>query len=202
MRHMYRGYAILEDNGPIRQSAVKYESKKPLCLVFGDPVSGWSDFVYELSKLPVCLQTFQRTRKVLSSKGVKLFDDKYRLAASGIVGDLLANLLVQVTMVDLLKALEIKPDFVLSSLTGAFSQAYIEGHMDLEKTVLCVYYIATVLNESSKNNKTLDGGTKLEGNLNDCSKLSFLQDLFYFYFFLIFGRIQNFTSFERLVVDT
>lgn len=58
--HIFRGYGILGKNQEYKRSVTFFNRKKPLHLIFGEPVRNWSKLAKDLFVLPHAAASFHR----------------------------------------------------------------------------------------------------------------------------------------------
>ncbi|XP_065212309.1 fatty acid synthase-like [Planococcus citri] len=141
--HMYRAYSILPAGSkPTNAVEVVGGENRPVWFLFSGMGSQWNGMGKGLLDIPVFANAIERCDKVLRPYGV----DIYNILTSDdptlfddIVNAFVGIIAVQVALVEVLRAIGIKPDFIIGHSLGENSCAYADDCLTLEQSVLASY---------------------------------------------------------------
>ncbi|XP_067206011.1 fatty acid synthase-like [Linepithema humile] len=173
--HPYRGYVIVESKTPIKAAKeIQYYSgeKKPICFVFSGIGSQWVGMGQALLQFPVFSKTIEKCDTILKRHGMYIIDiltSKNKNIFNDILNSLVGITVMQVGLIDLLKSVNIVPDYVVGHSIGELCCAYANGKFILEQVILSSYYIGLGLKEMKKINYTMVNiGLSYENVKNIC----------------------------------
>lgn len=146
---IYRGYTILEhQNGSnaicLESNTRMYnDTKRPIIFMFSGMGGQWNGMGCQLLKLPLFKSSIDKCHNVLEQFGVDLIsiittDDKgvFENALNSFVG-LVA---IQIGITDILRQLEISPDYIIGHSVGEICCGYADGALTLEEAMVAAYY--------------------------------------------------------------
>ncbi|XP_066156912.1 fatty acid synthase [Euwallacea fornicatus] len=148
--HFYRGFAVLKDE-PIIETAQVGSESRPICFVFSGMGSQWPEMAKDLMQLDVFRQSIDRCSAALRPHGVNLED----IIVNG-TSDTFDNVLnsfvsiaaMQVALTDVLKTIQIEPDFIVGHSVGEVGCAYADGTLTAEQAILAAYSRGRAILES------------------------------------------------------
>nr|XP_012234197.1 PREDICTED: LOW QUALITY PROTEIN: fatty acid synthase-like [Linepithema humile] len=156
--HPYRGYVIVESKSPIKAAKeIQYYSgeRRPICFVFSGIGSQWVGMGQALLQFPVFSKTIEKCDTILKMYGINIIDiltNKHKDIFNDILNSLVGITVMQVGLIDLLKSVNIVPDYVAGHSIGELCCAYATGNFTLEQVILSSYYIGLGLKETEKIN--------------------------------------------------
>ncbi|XP_067208438.1 fatty acid synthase-like [Linepithema humile] len=173
--HPYRGYVIVESKTPIKAAKeIQYYSseRRPICFVFSGIGSQWIGMGQALLRFPVFSKTIEKCDTILKMLGMYIIDiltSKHKDTFNDILNSLVGITVMQVGLIDLLRSVNIVPDFVVGHSIGELCCAYATGNFTLEQVILSSYYIGLGLKETKKINcAMMNIGLSYENVKNIC----------------------------------
>lgn len=145
--NVFRGYGVYAKNGTenalcLGRDCQHYTGlKRPLVWVFSGMGSQWSEMGTSLLEIPIFRSSVENCHRVLEQKGLNLMeiltskDCKYENILHSFVG----IAAVQIGIVDVLRSLDIEPDFVIGHSVGELGCAYADGCFTAEQMMLSAY---------------------------------------------------------------
>ncbi|XP_045537637.1 fatty acid synthase-like [Papilio machaon] len=146
--HNGRGYIILRSNLEektcvLSKSVQLYTGiKPPVCFMYSGMGSQWCEMGADLMNIPIFSAAIKKCHKVLEPKGVNIIDIltlKDQTIYDDIMNCFVGITAVQIGLTDILRALEIVPDYIIGHSTGEVGCAYADGCLTLEETILSAY---------------------------------------------------------------
>ncbi|XP_067204077.1 fatty acid synthase-like [Linepithema humile] len=136
--HPYREYVIVESKTPIKAAKeIQYYSGQALL------------------RFPVFSKTIKKCDTILKKHGMYIIDiltSKHKDIFDDILNSLVGITVMQVGLIDLLRFVNIVPDYVVGHSTGELCCAYTTGNFTLEQVILSSYYIGLGLKKTKKIN--------------------------------------------------
>ncbi|KAL7037047.1 hypothetical protein ACKWTF_009050 [Chironomus riparius] len=147
--NIYRGYGVFSQTDQVSNATclskdVKHYStfKRPMVWVYSGMGSQWCTMGADLMKIPMFAESIEKSHKILAAKGL---DVKDIITSSD--PDMFENILhsfvgiaaIQIALTDILKALEIEPDFIIGHSVGELGCAYADGCFTAEEMILSAY---------------------------------------------------------------
>ncbi|XP_070581121.1 fatty acid synthase-like [Ptychodera flava] len=139
----FRGYIILNSSNEIQEiQQVTNVEKRPIWYIFSGMGTQWQGMGRDLLQLDIFRESVMKSTETLKSTGINVYemlmdcDEKYEDVIKSFVG--LA--VIQVALVDLLKALGIEPDGIVGHSVGELGCGYADGCLTAEETVLAAYW--------------------------------------------------------------
>lgn len=77
-----------------------------------------------------------------------------------LINQILGSAIIQISLVDIMKKLNLVPDHVIGFGTGEFVAAYSDNYLTLKQTVLGLFYLAS-MNTKKTNNRNLENLEKI-----------------------------------------
>ncbi|XP_059050695.1 fatty acid synthase-like [Achroia grisella] len=141
--HPYRGYAVLTE--PLIQDICELDSTEPypICFVFSGMGSQWAGSARTLIQLPTFADSVARMAAVLQAYNVDLLyilTEAPETAFDNIINSFVSITSVQVALVDVLRTVGIKPDFMIGHSVGELGCAYADETLTAEQAVLAAYW--------------------------------------------------------------
>ncbi|KAM3957748.1 fatty acid synthase-like [Aphomia sociella] len=141
--HAHRGYAVLADT-PIEEIAELDGSEpRPVWFVFSGMGSQWAGMARQLMRLPVFAGAVERAAAALRPHGVDLLHvltDAPDSAFEDVVNSFVSIAAVQVALVDVLRAVGVRPDGIVGHSVGELGCAYADETLSAEQAVLAAYW--------------------------------------------------------------
>ncbi|XP_049706557.2 fatty acid synthase [Helicoverpa armigera] len=141
--HSHRGFAVLTDP-PIEECAeVESGEPRPVWFVFSGMGSQWPGMAKSLMQLPVFAASVNRSAAALRPHNidlVKIITEAPAAAFDDVINSFVSIAAVQVALVDVLRALEIRPDGIVGHSVGEIGCAYADETLTAEQAVLAAYW--------------------------------------------------------------
>nr|QMX41630.1 fatty acid synthase FAS2 [Dioryctria abietella] len=141
--HSFRGYSVLTDKPVEEILETEGSEKRPVWFVFSGMGSQWAGMARELMRLPVFAATVQRAAAALKPHGVDLVNILTAApdaAFEDVINSFVSIAAVQVALVDVLRAVGIKPDGIVGHSVGELGCAYADETLTAEQAVLAAYW--------------------------------------------------------------
>ncbi|XP_055377654.1 fatty acid synthase-like [Condylostylus longicornis] len=157
--YLFRGYGLLakdqNNNGKILVKDVQHHSglQRPVVWVFSGMGSQWTGMGTALMEIPVIRQSLIRCSKALEPKGLNLIDiltSKDPKTYDNILHSFVGIAAIQIALVDLLKSLNLEPDYIIGHSVGELGCGYADGGFTPEQMILCSYSRGKVSLETEK----------------------------------------------------
>ncbi|XP_052754570.1 fatty acid synthase [Galleria mellonella] len=141
--HAHRGYRVLAD--PPVEEIIELESgePRPIWFVFSGMGSQWAGMARSLMHVPPFAAAVQRAAAALRPHGVDLLHvltDAPDTAFEDVVNSFVSIAAVQVALVDVLRAVDIRPDGIVGHSVGELGCAYADETLTAEQAVLAAYW--------------------------------------------------------------
>ncbi|XP_065212331.1 fatty acid synthase-like [Planococcus citri] len=143
--HIFRGYSIVSSDITYQKKNsfdVKGNKTRPVWFLFSGMGSQWNGMGEGLLKIPIIAETVKKCDEVLQRVGV----DIYHILTTtdptifdNIMHSFVGIITIQIALVEVLKALGIKPDGIIGHSVGENACAYADGCLTLEQAVLSSY---------------------------------------------------------------
>jgi fatty acid synthase, animal type len=147
--YVFRGFGLYEQQGADENAAclskdVKHFSgvKRPLVFVFSGMGSQWCEMGTALMAFPIFRDSIQKCHKVLAQHGLDLINiltSPEKTTYDNILHSFVGIAAIQIGLVDILRVLEIKPDYIIGHSVGELGCAYADGSMTAEQMILAAY---------------------------------------------------------------
>ncbi|XP_075559836.1 fatty acid synthase-like [Dermacentor variabilis] len=142
----YRGFAVIRVDGS-GQEAVKVAEqapfeKRPLWFVFTGMGCQWNGMARQMMQFDVFARSIRKSHELLEQFGIDLIDlvTSDNPANQTLVSPFVSVAVIQVALVDMLRAIGVHPDGILGHSAGETGCAYADGGFTAEQTVLCAYW--------------------------------------------------------------
>ncbi|XP_059050780.1 fatty acid synthase-like [Achroia grisella] len=141
--HAHRGYAVLTD--PPLQEILEFDNSepRPIWFVFSGMGSQWAGMARSLMRLPTFAATIERVAAALRPHNIDLLHvliDAPDAAFEDVINSFVSIAAVQVALVDVLRAVDIRPDGIVGHSVGELGCAYADETLTAEQTVLAAYW--------------------------------------------------------------
>lgn len=147
--YMYRGFGLFENNPEGKANCLGKEIKhfsgvkRPVVWVFSGMGSQWTDMGSSLMELPVFRSTVEKLQitmrhydidliKIITSKDPTVFDN--------VINSFVGITCIQAALVDVLKSINLAPDFLIGHSVGELGCAYADGTITAEQMILAAYF--------------------------------------------------------------
>ncbi|XP_060802513.1 fatty acid synthase-like [Amyelois transitella] len=142
--HSFRGYSILTDT-PVEEIVETEGSgeRRPLWFVFSGMGSQWAGMARDLMRLPAFAATIARAAAALRPHDVDLvhiLTEAPEKAFEEVINSFVSIAAVQVALVDVLRAVGLRPDGIVGHSVGELGCAYADETLTVEQTVLAAYW--------------------------------------------------------------
>ncbi|EFN74070.1 Fatty acid synthase [Camponotus floridanus] len=173
--HLYRGYAIVESKTSIKMiREIHYYSgkKKPICFVFSGIGTQWLGLGQALLRFPIFYKTVEKCDTILRTRGmciINVLTNEHEAIVNNILNSLVGITVMQIGLIDLLKSINIVPDYVIGHSIGELCCGYVTGNFTMEQVLLSSYYIGLALSEGKVIYSAIaDIGLSYENTKNIC----------------------------------
>lgn len=147
--NLYKGYGIFKQGNDTENSiCVKQETqhfsgfKRPMVWVYTGMGSQWCQMGVDLMKIPMFAESIENSHNLLAKRGLnlkeiitstdpKIFDN--------ILNSFVGIAAIQVALTDILKSLELEPDFIIGHSVGELGCAYADDCFTAEETIISAY---------------------------------------------------------------
>ncbi|XP_065219793.1 fatty acid synthase isoform X2 [Planococcus citri] len=144
--HIYRGYTILKKESqpePVRHIEYFPGERRPIWFVFAGMGSQWPGMGKDLMKIPVFAESVQKSHQTLKPKGVdliRIITNNDPKTFDNILNSFVGIAAIQIALVDLLRAIGLKPDGIIGHSVGELGCAYADECFTAEQMILAAYY--------------------------------------------------------------
>ncbi|XP_050680853.1 fatty acid synthase-like isoform X2 [Leptidea sinapis] len=143
--HSYRGYTLLEDGAtsPRREILELEGEARPVWLVFSGMGSQWAGMARQLMRLPVFARSVHACADALRPHAVDLVHivtEAPDAAFDDVIASFVSIAAVQVALVDVLRAVGVKPAGIVGHSVGEIGCAYADETLSREQAVLAAYW--------------------------------------------------------------
>lgn len=144
-----RGFGLFACDGTIHTKCLVSEIqqftgvRRPIVWVFSGMGSQWSEMGKSLMTIPLFKDSIVRCHKILQSKQLDLIEiltSKNEKIYDNILNSFVGIAAIQIGLVDILRSLEIKPDFIIGHSVGELGCGYADGGFTVEQMILAAYY--------------------------------------------------------------
>lgn len=144
-----RGYGLFtQQNGGnaiclTREVKHVNDTSQPLVWVFTGMGSQWVGMGKSLMQLPIIKASIEKSHRVLEKKGLNLIQiltsDDPKIFEN-ILHSFVGIAAIQIAIIDVLRALNLKPDYIIGHSVGELGCAYADDCLTAEQMLLCSYY--------------------------------------------------------------
>ncbi|XP_060806815.1 fatty acid synthase-like [Amyelois transitella] len=147
--HLGRGFIILDTNAENKTVSLSEKAdyfddvKRPLVFVYSGMGSQWAGMGAQLMKIPIFAAAIERCNRILKPKGidiVHIITTPEENIFDNILHSFVGIAAVQIGLTDVLKAVELVPDFIIGHSVGELGCAYADGCFTAEEMILAAYY--------------------------------------------------------------
>ncbi|XP_053963784.1 fatty acid synthase [Anastrepha ludens] len=156
---VFRGYAVFEKCGTERVKTLVRDVqhftgiKRPVVWVFSGMGSQWTAMGASLLQIPTFFQSITRSHYTLQSKGLDLMNiltSTDPTIFDNIMHSFVGIAAIQIGLVDVLRSLNIEPDYIIGHSVGELGCGYADGCFTAEQMILASYYRGKVSLEMEK----------------------------------------------------
>ncbi|KAL9897232.1 fatty acid synthase-like [Glossina fuscipes fuscipes] len=146
---VFRGYGIFAKDGNTSAKCLARQVdhysgiKRPIVWVFSGMGSQWTEMGSSLMTIPQFRESIERCQKALESKGLNLIEILTSSDATifdNILHSFVGIAAIQIGLVDLLRSLNIEPDYIIGHSVGELGCGYADGAFTPEQMILASYY--------------------------------------------------------------
>ncbi|XP_023309306.2 fatty acid synthase [Lucilia cuprina] len=157
---VFRGFGICSKNGQEEPATILVKDvqhytgiKRPIVWVFSGMGSQWSQMGTSLMIIPQFRQSIERCHAALLPKGLNLIhiltsDDP--TVFDNILHSFVGIAAIQIGLVDVLRTLNLEPDYIIGHSVGELGCGYADGGFTPEQMILASYYRGKVSLEIEK----------------------------------------------------
>ncbi|EDW67835.2 fatty acid synthase [Drosophila virilis] len=156
---VFRGYGIFANNGVEPTKALVKDVqhytglKRPIVWVFSGMGSQWNEMGSSLMVIPRFRESIEACHKTLAKKGLDLIDiltSSDPAIYENILHSFVGIAAVQIGLTDVLRSLNLEPDYIIGHSVGELGCAYADGGLTAEQMILASYYRGRVSVDSDK----------------------------------------------------
>ncbi|XP_055377679.1 fatty acid synthase isoform X2 [Condylostylus longicornis] len=160
-RLVYRGYGVFAKNqkgiAECLSKEIVYSPglKRPVVFLFSGLSSEWNSMGAALLEISTFKETVEKSNMILKPLGVDIF--KILTSSDSKIFDNTVNVCVgiatvQIGLVNILKVLDLEPDYYVGHSIGELACGYADGGITMEQAILAAYYRGKVCEEIEKAN--------------------------------------------------
>lgn len=147
--YIFRGYGLFEhvpgDNAKCLVKEVEHYSgvARPMVWVFSGMGSQWPEMGKSMMELPLFKDSILKSQEILLPYGldlIKIITSSDSKMFDNILHSFVGIAAIQVAIVDVLRALNVVPDYIIGHSVGELGCAYADGCITGEQMVLASYY--------------------------------------------------------------
>lgn len=163
LANTYRGFGMFTNDANAEhatciQRDIQYfnSTRRPIVFVFSGIGSQWPQMGVDLMKIPLFYKSIDYCHGVLMKKGIDLksiltLSDKETF--NNVLHSYVGIVAIEIALTNLLKALDIVPDYIIGHSVGELVCSYADGCFTAEETILAAY----ARGESSNECETIEG---------------------------------------------
>ncbi|XP_070505891.1 fatty acid synthase-like [Chironomus tepperi] len=165
----YRGYGMfINDKTEGKAVCVKQNiqyfngSRRPVVFVYSGIGSQWLEMGRDLMKIPLFAQSIEKCHEILRNKGIDLkniITSSDEDTFSSVLHSYVGIVAIEIALTDILKALNIVPDYIIGHSVGELGCAYVDNCLTAEETIL----VAHARGEANKESQTIKGAMAAVG---------------------------------------
>jgi fatty acid synthase, animal type len=146
--HVFRGFALYEQKEGENASSLSTEVqhftglKRPLVFIFSGMGSQWCEMGTSLMNIPIFRESIQKSHNILEKHGIDLINiltSTDQTMYDNILHSFIGIAAIQIALVDILKVLGIKPDYIVGHSVGELGCAYADDCLTAEQMILAAY---------------------------------------------------------------
>lgn len=148
----FRGCTVLNASDDFEEIQKCGPEPRPTWFVFAGMGTQWHGMGRKMMELDIFRQSIQKSSKTLSQYGIDLYDlimNGDETTFDQTIPSFIGIASIQVALVDLLTAMEIKPDGIVGHSVGELGCAYADGSLTAEETVLAAYWRGRCISEAT-----------------------------------------------------
>lgn len=150
-RFLNRGFGIFAKGQSNTEPAVclrsgeqRYDgAKRPMIWIFSGIGSQWNEMGSSMMVLPLFKESIDKSHLILKPYGIDLLriitDPDIRIFEN-VINSVVGIAAIQIAFVDVLRELNIQPDYIIGHSVGELGCAYADGALTQEQTMLLAYY--------------------------------------------------------------
>ncbi|GFO47692.1 fatty acid synthase-like [Plakobranchus ocellatus] len=148
----FRGCTVLNGSADFEEIHKCGPDPRPVWFVFAGMGTQWHGMGRKMMELDIFRESILRSTKTLSQYNLNL----YELIMNGdettfdqTIPSFIGIASIQIALVDLLTAMEIKPDGIVGHSVGELGCAYADGSLTAEETILAAYWRGRCISEAT-----------------------------------------------------
>lgn len=147
--YLYRGYGLYENNPTGNAKCLTKEIqhysglKRPVVWIFTGMGCQWTEMGTSLMELPVFRATIEKLQVTMKLFDIDLIDiitSDDPTVYDNIVNSFVGITCIQAALVDVLKSMNLAPDFIIGHSLGELGCAYCDGTITAEQMMLAAYF--------------------------------------------------------------
>ncbi|KAL9890869.1 fatty acid synthase-like isoform 1-T1 [Glossina fuscipes fuscipes] len=156
---VFRGYGVFAKNGNTSAKSLVRDVhhysgiKRPIVWVFSGMGSQWTEMGSSLMVIPQFRKSIERCHKALASKGlnlIKILTSSEATIFDNILHCFVGIAAVQIALVDVLRSLNMEPDYIIGHSAGEMACGYADDGFTAEQMILASYYRGKISLEIEK----------------------------------------------------
>lgn len=147
--YIYRGYGLYENNPNGNAKCLNREIqhfsglKRPIVWIFTGMGSQWTEMGTSLMELPLfrcTIEKLQATMKSYDIDLIKIITSDDPTVYDNIINSFIGITCIQAGLVDVLRSINLAPDFIIGHSLGELGCAYADGTITAEQMILAAYF--------------------------------------------------------------
>ena len=175
--NIYRGYAMFNHDQQTQKAVCISRDiqhfngeKRPIVFVYSGIGSQWAEMGTDLMNIPIFAETINYCHDILAPKGIDLkhiITSPDKSLFNNVLHSYVGIISIEIALTNILKALGIKPDYIIGHSVGEIGCAYGDGCWTMQETILASYARGIASYES----KSVNGAMAAVGmNFRDVEK--------------------------------
>lgn len=149
--NIYRGYGIFTQEGNeenaecVFQHMKRFDSaKRPIVWAYSGFGSQWSEMGADLMKNKIFAEAIENCHSILATRGIDLkeiIESPDPSVFDNILHSIVGIAAIQIGLTDIMKAVGIKPDYIIGHSIGELGCAYADGCFTAKEMILAAYAV-------------------------------------------------------------
>lgn len=144
--NVFRGYGVfgVADQQTVCHSReVQHNSgiKRPVVWVFSGMGSQWTEMGGSLMKIPTFRESIENSQRIMAPYGLDVMDilTSPKNSFENILHSFVGIAAIQIALVDILRVLDLEPDFIIGHSVGELGCAYADGCFTAEQMIVAAF---------------------------------------------------------------
>lgn len=156
---VFRGYGIFTNNGVEPTKAVVRDVQhytglqRPIVWVYSGMGSQWNEMGLSLMTIPLFRQSIEQCHRTLLPMGldvINIITSDDPAIFQTILNSFVGIAAVQIGLTDVLRSLDLEPEYIIGHSVGELGCAYADGGMTAEQVILAAYHRGKVSMDTEK----------------------------------------------------